>query len=171
MSRVELWGAPLYGDPCRECGFAWSISPQDAVAWVRDFEQHARVAVGSLTGDERLGGWSVAEYVSHVGDNLRHWSERVQAARLSGRTQVAGYDPDALGDARGYASIPLQVGLWSAGHAAQRWADVLGAALDEGVELQHVARGLQRAEDVARNNCHDAYHHLWDIRRIASASE
>jgi hypothetical protein len=137
---------------------------------VRAFEEHAREATDSLTGEERLDGWSVAEYVSHVGDNLRQWSERIQAARLAGRRHVAGCDPDALSAARGYASIPLEVGLWSVGNAAERWADVLTAALDEGVELQHTTRGLQRAEDVARNNCHDAYHHIWDIQRIAAAS-
>ncbi len=137
---------------------------------MRAFEDHARDATGYLTGEERLDGWSVAEYVSHVGDNLRQWSERIQAARLTGRPDVAGYDPDALAEARGYAFIPLEVGLWSAGNAAQRWADALAAAIEEGVELQHATRGLQRAEDVVRNNCHDAYHHIWDIRRIAEAS-
>jgi hypothetical protein len=33
------------------------------------------------------------------------------------------------------------------------------------VVLQHATRGAQRAEDVARNNAHDAHHHLWDIDR------
>ena len=44
--------------------------------------------------------------------------------------------------------------------------DVLRAAVDENTELDHETRGLQRAEDIARNNCHDAHHHLWDIRVI-----
>lgn len=167
---MEVWGAALFGEPCRECGFEWSITALEAVAWVRVFEQHARQATGSLAGEARLDGWSVAEYISHVGDNLRQWAERIQAARLAGRPDVAGYDPDALAKARGYAHIPLEVALWSAGSAAHRWADVLVAAIDEGVELQHSTRGLQRAEDVARNNCHDAYHHIWDIRRITGAS-
>lgn len=170
MGAVELWGAALFGEPCRECDFGWSITPPEAICWVRGFEEHARQAAGSLICQERLDGWSVAEYVSHVGDNLRQWSERIQAARLAGQRDVAGYDPDALGEARGYASIPLEVGLWSAGNAAERWADVLTAAVDEGVELQHATRGLQRAEDIARNNCHDANHHIWDIKRIAAAS-
>jgi hypothetical protein len=42
-------------------------------------------------------------------------------------------------------------------------------ALASGVVLQHAARGAQRAEDVARNNAHDAHHHLWDIDRILIA--
>ncbi len=167
---MEPWGATLFGEPCRECGFGWSITPPEAVAWVRAFDEHGREATRALTGEERLDGWSVAEYVSHVGDNLRQWSERIQSARLTGRLDVAGYDPDALAEARGYAYIPLEVALWSAGNAAQRWADVLTAAVEERVELQHATRGLQRAEDVVRNNCHDAHHHIWDIRRIAEAA-
>jgi hypothetical protein len=31
---VEKWGADLYGDPCRECGFGWDLSPAQAVASV-----------------------------------------------------------------------------------------------------------------------------------------
>jgi len=23
-SGMDNWGAPLYGDPCRECGFSWA---------------------------------------------------------------------------------------------------------------------------------------------------
>lgn len=163
-------GAALFGDPCQQCGFGWSITAPEAVQWVHGFEETAREATRSLSGEERLDGWSVADYVVHVGDNLRQWSERIQAARLAGRPKVAGYDPDALAEARGYASIPLEVALWSASSTAERWADAPGSAPDEGVELQHATRGLQRAEDVARNNCHDAYHHIWDIRRIAEAS-
>lgn len=153
---MEPWGAALYGDPCRECGFDWSLTPLDAVTWVRVLETRIREAVGSLTGDERLEGWSVSQYVSHVGDNLHQWAERVQAARLAGQTQVAGYDPDTLATARGYEFIPLAMALWSAGKAAERWVEVLTAAVNEGVELEHATRGRQRAEDIARNNCHDA---------------
>ena len=51
---MEPWGAALYGDPCRECGFDWSLTPLDAVTWVRVFETRIREAVGSLTGARRL---------------------------------------------------------------------------------------------------------------------
>jgi hypothetical protein len=43
-------------------------------------------------------------------------------------------------------------------------------ALARGVVLQHATRGAQRAEDVARNNAHDAHHHLWDIDRTLRAA-
>lgn len=165
---MELWGAALFGQPCRECGFDWDLSPADAMVSVTEFVDRARTAAAGLTGDERLAGWSIAEYVAHVGDNLRQWAERVQAARLAGRTEVAGYDPGTLAMARRYDAIPLEVALWSTAHAVEQWVQVLTAALAERVELQHASRGLQRAQDIVRNNSHDAYHHLRDIEQIAA---
>ena len=57
---------------------------------------------------------------------------------------------------------------WSSGLAAATWVEVVGRALDQNVELQHATRGTQTAADVARNNCHDAHHHLWDITQISA---
>jgi hypothetical protein len=165
---MESWGANLYGDPCRECAFDWSIGAADAVAWVAGLEPRLADATATARGPERrpTGGWTVSGYVSHVGDNLRQWAERVQCARLSGQLEVSGYDPDVLAEARAYTEISLEAAVWSAGLAATAWASVLGDAVREGVELTHVTRGLQRAQDVARNNCHDVFHHLWDIEQI-----
>ena len=62
--------------------------------------------------------------------------------------------------------------IWSLRLSAEIWCTVLNDALAEGVVLAHVTRGPQAASDIARNNTHDAYHHLWDVRRIlVSASE
>ena len=165
---MERWGAALYGDPCRACGFDWSLTPPEAVGWVRGWGARLAVVTAGADGTERRpsGGWTVTEYVCHVGDNLRQWSERLQGALLVQRTRVAGYDPDALAAARGYAALPLAAAAWSSELAAAAWAEVVGRALGEEVVLQHATRGAQRAADVARNNCHDAYHHLWDIREI-----
>jgi hypothetical protein len=115
------------------------------------------------------GGWSITEYVCHVGDNLRQWAERLQGALLAQQIEVAGYDPDALAAARGYAALPLAAAAWSSELAASAWVDVVGRALGEDIELRHATRGPQKAADVARNNCHDAYHHLWDIRQILAS--
>lgn len=56
--------------------------------------------------------------------------------------------------------------LWSLCLSANAWCTVLNDALTEGVVLDHADRGLQTARDIARNNTHDAYHHLWDVNRI-----
>ncbi|WP_189083236.1 hypothetical protein [Mangrovihabitans endophyticus] len=144
------------------------MTPQQALSWVSGWNQHLAAASAGADGTERRlgGGWSVTEYVCHVGDNLRQWSERLQAALLSQQNEVVGYDPDALAVARGYAALPFSVAAWSSALAAAVWVEVVGQALSDKVALQHATRGRQTAEDVARNNCHDAYHHLWDIEQI-----
>ena len=63
---MEKWGAGLYGDPCRECGFGWELSLAQAVASVRAVpDAYARRLAGA-TGRERhpdLAG-TAAAYVS-----------------------------------------------------------------------------------------------------------
>jgi hypothetical protein len=169
---METWGAALYGDPCAACGFDWSLTPRDALEWVAGWGTHLAEATADADGTERRpsGGWTVSEYVCHVGDNLRQWSERLQIALLTRQRTIAGYDPDALAAARGYAALPLAVAMWSSELAAATWVEVLGRALRENLELQHATRGRQTAADVTRNNCHDAYHHLWDIKEILATT-
>ncbi|MGW3648261.1 hypothetical protein [Streptomyces sp. NPDC000878] len=50
--------------------------------------------------------------------------------------------------------------------AADAWVSSVSAAVGEKVVLEHADRGVQQAEDVARDNAHDAAHRAWDIERI-----
>jgi hypothetical protein len=75
-----------------------------------------------------------------------------------------------LAEARRYDEISLAGALWSLRWAATAWAEAAETALAAGLVLRHATRGPQRAEDVARNNAHDAHHHLGDIARILRAS-
>ncbi|NGO11700.1 hypothetical protein G5C60_29920 [Streptomyces sp. HC44] len=165
---MELWGVRLYGNPCRDCGFDWALTPLDAVAQVSRVPERYAGLLKGRRGDEFHPelAWNVTAYVSHVTDNLRTWAERLVGARLSGARRVPGYDQDLLAKARCYNDIVLEGALWSLQGAARAWVESVSAALDEGVVLEHAARGIQRAEDVARNNAHDAAHHAWDIERI-----
>lgn len=165
---MENWGARLYGNPCRDCGYDWSLTPREAVALVGELPARFAEMLEGRHGGERHPelGWTAAGYVSHVTDNLRIWSERLTGARLAGAVHVPGYDPDLLARARRYDEIPAAAALWSLRHAATAWAEALTSALDDEVVLRHAARGTQRAEDVARNNAHDGHHHAWDVGRI-----
>ncbi|MGE7439407.1 MULTISPECIES: hypothetical protein [Kitasatospora] len=127
-----------------------------------------RALLAGRTGFERHPGlsWTPAAYVSHVTDNLRNWAERLAGARLSGAVDVPGYDPDLVARARHYNEIAPTAALWSLEHAVDARAASVTSALEEGTVLQHATRGVQRAEDVARNNAHDGHHHAWDIERI-----
>ncbi|GEN80699.1 hypothetical protein [Actinotalea fermentans] len=164
---MEAWGADLYGQPCRACGWSWETEPADALAYVRGLPGVIEALMAGRTGQERGAGlaWSSGEYVCHVGDNLRLWAERV-AGRLAGDDGVVGgYDPDELARARRYEQVRLAAALWSLRRAAEDWVAVMELALARGLVLTHATRGAQAAADVARNNAHDAHHHVWDIGR------
>ncbi len=165
---MERWGADLYGNPCLGCGFDWNITGAQAVNLVRSMPERFAARLAGASGQERLPdlSWTSAAYVCHVTDNLRIWAERLVGAQVGGAHDVAGYNPDRLAEARCYDEIALAGALWSLAWAARAWAEALDDALAHGVVLQHAVRGAQRAEDVARNNAHDAYHHLWDVDRI-----
>jgi hypothetical protein len=168
---MEKWGTRLYGDPCRACSFSWSLSPDEAVEVVRGVPERYALCLAGTTGHERHAdlGWTPVGHTSHVADNLRNWAERLAGAYLAGVTEVPGYDQDLLARARRYDELSIQGALWSLEWAAAGWVDIVTSALAAGVVLSHAGRGRQTAEDVARNNCHDAHHHLWDIERILAA--
>ncbi len=164
---MELWGAALYGDPCRECGWDWSIGRRDAVAFVRGVPG---AYAGLLRGREARSRhpdlvWSAGAYVCHVTDNLRIWAERLAGAALGGEAVVAGYDEHALAVARRYDAVPVAGALWSLEKAARDWVEAVALGDQQWVVLRHLERGEQRVEDVVRNNAHDAWHHAWDIGR------
>jgi hypothetical protein len=168
LKPMEKWGAVLYGDPCGGCGFDWSLTPREAIGIVEGLPARFRGLLKGRTGRERHPdlAWNPAAYVSHVADNLRNWAERLAGARLSGAVEVPGYDPDLVAQARHYNEIAPAAALWSLERAAVAWSESVTAALEDGVVLEHATRGAQRAEDVARNNAHDGYHHAWDVERI-----
>lgn len=175
MGVMERWGAALYGDPCRECAYDWSIEPEACLALVAGVPARYAGLLTDLDGSQRHPDldWTAGAYVCHVVDNLRIWAERVAGAALGGGRAVPGYDENLLATARNYPLVPLAGALWSLNRSTRDWRDALTLGLASGVVLEHAGRGKQRAADVARNNAHDAYHHGRDIQRsvdVASGS-
>jgi len=164
----------MYGDPCRECSYDWSTTPTQAVQLVEALPSVFRELLDGSTGQERHPdlAWGATGYVCHVGDNLRIWAEGL-AAGLDNASQVPvpvpGYDPDLLAEAKRYSLVVPNAALCALASAVSAWSDVVPRAMHQGVVLWHARRGEQRAEDVARNNAHDAMHHVWDVRRILRA--
>lgn len=165
--RVENWGARLYGDPCRQCGFDWSISSDAAVDLIARVPARYVALLADTDGSQRHPDldWSAVAYVCHVTDNLRIWAERLAGTALGGGRQIPRYDENLLARARAYERVPLAGALWSLERAARDWQEAAHLALVGDVVLMHAGRGEQRAADVARNNAHDAHHHAWDVRR------
>jgi hypothetical protein len=164
---VSAWWRSVYGDPCRECGYDWSISRDDAVALIRAAPARYADILRDRVGSERHPDldWSAGAYVCHVTDNLRIWAERLAGFALGASGQVANYDGDLLARARAYEGVPIQASLWSLQRASGDWLEAFALAVDKGVVLLHPERGEQSTLDVARSNAHDVHHHEWDIRR------
>jgi hypothetical protein len=192
---VEIWGRARYGDPCRECGYEWSIGTSfgsststststsndssastptgtsigrgDAVAAVAAIpDRYASLLDGRDASLKHPDlDWTAGAYVCHVTDNLRIWAERLVGAAMGGGIDVPGYDESLLGRARAYNQVPVAGALWSLRLAAAAWVDAVALAAEARVVLLHTERGEQRTADVVRNNAHDAFHHAWDIRR------
>ena len=161
------WAAETFGDPCRECGFVWSIDRQEALALVAALPARYRAATAGATGEERHPdlGWNVTEYTSHVVDNLRMSGERIIGALESGDTHVGVYDPDALAIARRYDQVKLAGALWSLERSVDAWTEAMTRGFAADLVLQHAKRGQQSVGDTAIANAHDASHHAWDIER------
>jgi hypothetical protein len=165
---MDSWGASLYGDPCRECGFDWSLTDDATLEQLSQYPSEVEAALSGATGGERHPDltWSVGAYVCHVGDNLRIWSERVGGAVAGAGPDIDAYDQDLLADARNYDSIPLVTAKRSLRHSVAEYTATLAEASETGVLLVHPERGDLSRSDVLHANAHDALHHLWDIRRI-----
>jgi hypothetical protein len=166
MTGAAAWGAGTYGDPCVECGFAWTTDPGAAIDLVRGLPARLDEAMEGATGPERLRGpgWSVGGYVCHMADNLRTWAERVVGASAAGGTPVVPYDADLLATARRYDSISLASARWSLAESVDAWLVVVEST-DLATTLLHPDRGLLGVSDIVLGNAHDVSHHEWDIAR------
>jgi hypothetical protein len=56
-SGMDRWGAPLYGDPCRECGFRWATGLEAMTSLMRGLPDSIDELVTGATGAERLPVW------------------------------------------------------------------------------------------------------------------
>jgi hypothetical protein len=164
---VSDWGPSTYGNPCRECGFDWTVSRGEVVALVADVPVSWASVLAGATGDERYPDvpWSVTEYVCHVGDNLRIWAERLMGVTDEGPLLVASYDENRLAEVRAYRSVPLRSATWSLGGAVKDWLGAVGQSRPGDAVLIHPDRGALTLDDVVLSNGHDALHHRWDIER------
>jgi len=160
-----------YGDPCRECGFQWSIKPATCVAIVSAAPARFESILAGQDGYKahpRLE-WNATAYVVHVADVLRIWSDRIAAAALGASESVVPYDEDTLGDVRGYVRLPLPGALWSLGRAVGDWQSAEQLAESAEVTLAHPVQGPLPLDDVRRIMAHEIEHHIADLILIASA--
>jgi hypothetical protein len=166
---MTSWASSHYGDPCRECGFDWSISKEQAREIVETAPAILQRDLTDATGRERHPDltWPVVAYLAHMCDNLRIWAERVAGITRGGSPAVVRYDENALATARQYESLSIPGVQWSLARAAADWLVAVNEAPDDLV-MDHGERGRQTLHDVVLSNAHDVAHHTWDIRRSLS---
>jgi hypothetical protein len=161
------WWISVYGDPCRECGFAWSQSPESVIVAVEALPDRFDALLAGRTGDERAPGttWSAKAYVFHVADNLRIFAERLEGVFAGAPCTLAAYDQDALAAARDYEAMSVQSALWSVRDAVAAWAAAAREALGRSNTYLHAERGELTPAEITRGPGHDAVHHCWDVTR------
>jgi uncharacterized damage-inducible protein DinB len=166
------WWIEEYGDPCRECGFDWSLRAESAVTLAEAVPGRLAALLDGRSGDETFPGatWSARAYVFHVADNLRIFAERLEGVAAGAPTSLASYDQDELAAARRYEEMSIQAALWSVRTAAAEWAAATRRALSQATQFTHEERGVLTAAEVARGPAHDALHHCWDVERATGAA-
>ena len=132
-----------YGDPCRGCGFAWSLEPESGRHIVHAAPARLRALLVDCTGREGCAHlqWNVAAYVVHLADVLRIWADRVAAAALGSSDPIVPYDEAELGVVRGYGRLPLAGGLWALERAVGDWIAAEQVADLAGPTLHHPQQG------------------------------
>jgi hypothetical protein len=168
LSGVDNWGAALYGEPCRECGFTWSSGLDATISLMRHIPDSVDDVVRGVTGKEGLPelGWNVSGYIAHMTDNTRIWSERLVAVARGADAHVVPYDPDLLAESRRYNEVAMQGATWSLRIAVENWLGAVAEAERARVVMLHSERGAMELFDVVASNTHDALHHRWDLSRI-----
>lgn len=163
----NAWWRSTYGDPCLECGFDWSQTPEDAIAAVTAVPDRLGALLEGRTGAEMApdATWSAKAYVFHVADNLRIFAERLEGVFAGGPGNLAAYDENELAAARDYEAMSLQSALWSVRNAVGIWSAAARESLTRRNTYLHAERGELSAAEITRGPAHDALHHLWDVTR------
>ena len=164
---VSEWGQRTFGDPCRVCGFDWSMPQDEAEEWLAGTAKRYALLLGEADGTQRHPEleWNVRGYVCHVADSLRVWAERLANAALGDPGPVADYNQDRLANARSYGDIGIRGALWSLGRAVGDWQAALALASEGNTVVLHDELGAMTVVDVVRVRAHDVTHHTHDIEQ------
>ena len=167
------WWIAEWGNPCRECGFDWSQSPETAIAAVEALPDEFDALLAGRTGGEQApdATWSAKAYVFHVADNLRIFAERLEGVFAGGPTTLAAYDQDELAAARNYDAMSLQSALWSVRTATVTWAAAAARITPPSHHLSaRRARRVERGRDHARSGARRLAPPTRDVTRAVANS-
>jgi hypothetical protein len=159
-------------DVCPGCGFAWSISVDEAVHLVQGvadrYEQLLADGVGLRSDDPAR--WSAKGYLWHVVDVLRFGTERLWTLTLDTDAGVPGWDQVVMGAARQYEKLSPDGGLRALRVALRDWVKAAREA-PRAAKVEHAVLGDLTTVDSIRRNAHEVQHHELDIRNALAPVE
>jgi len=155
---------------CEECGFAWTISRDDAADLVTQLPEAATAAVARIRQPMQQIGtrWSASMYVWHLVDVLRIGTERLLTVTHDPGRGITCWDENALAETRRYAQLSPAVGLIVLRAAAREWSGPASEAPAAAV-VRHPQFGNLGALEIIRRNAHEAHHHLMDINKYTDS--
>jgi len=141
---------------CGECGFAWDMPYDEAVATVRDALELVQQACGGAPSHKHAGDlrWTPCEYAWHLADAIRIGAERLWMTIHVPAARLVCFDEVGLAAARHYDELPPVAALWSLTRAV---ADFEAAA--QGAP----SKPSEPALAVARRVAHEVWHHCGDM--------
>lgn len=164
INAVNQYLVARYGDPCRRCGFVWTLDRQTArelVEGASDRLSAVRRAPAELRTSSD-GAWGAAGYIAHLADTFRIWAVRLAAASLDPGAVIAPYDEGLLGDVIGYDRASLEASLWALDRAVEDWRAARSLAKTN-VRLKHPEQGSLTADGAQTILAHEVHHHTMDI--------
>ncbi len=154
---------------CSECGFDWSLTPEQAHEIVTPAPTrygsllHSRLKLATRKPAPEI--WSPSAYVWHVADAIGIWAERLKGILGDSHSAIVPFDQDELAEVRGYEQLSPLVGLWALERRAGDWRAVLEEAGLKDVDFVHPEFGPWSVRRLLRYIAHEVSHHELDIKR------
>ncbi len=163
-------GVERYGEPCRACGYSWSLSYDEALQKVCEAPGRLRELIEGREDaamqkpDEDT--WSPSGYVWHLSDWFRIQGQRIYAIDQDPRYSFVPLkvEPDELGSIFEYDALPPVSGLWALDRAAELFVQAARGA-DRGRAFTAPKGESWTVGQLIVWVAHEAVHHEMDVRR------
>ncbi len=162
---------------CRECGFAYALTPDQVADRTESGLAAVQAAVRGAPEDQRArrpapAVWSVNAYTAHLADAMRMMQGRIQLIAARDRPALASHDQDqavadGCFDAR--AAPAARADLTRTAQAIAACVRALPPDAWDRVGL-HSEAGEVRLSDIAHDVPHELEHHAGDIRRLVDSA-
>jgi hypothetical protein len=165
-------GLPLGGEDfgypnCRECGYPWSTSFEEARSVLASAPQRFEALLQDGTDLKRKPDpkiWSPSGYVWHLSDWLRIQAQRIYGITHDPAYEHVGIDQDELDGLFHYDRLSTPAGLWALERSAGDFQTAT-EGIDPNQTFDHPTAGTISLHDIVRYVAHEVVHHDLDVRR------